>query len=361
LAINALYYATPRRALMSNAIANALNSGNYRQVREFLTKHVALARENGARTMIVSAENFYSMAALAALGNRTAICNFAQYERRVVEALRSHIPGDISSVEVVCYFRRPDHFIESLYNQQIKRDQFGGTFDEFYRFVEPALCYATNMAVWSQVFGEKACFPRLYDSRCADIVSDFAHHVLGITEPACVDSERPHINERIGRDLLEFKRELNRRAVRSDRDTEYRLLCALEERLGFRASEPPWYQDFLSPEARAQLLARVAPEVEQLRATYGLPAFATFDPQKTADTWQPYPGLTSEKRREIEGHYRLIDGTLSFRFERLVTRTGSLIRGRLPVVRVALRALKAAGAKQALLALVRGRARERMW
>ena len=80
------------------------------------------------------------------------------------------MPDGIGTARIVCYFRRPDRYAESLYSQHVKRGIFDGTFDEFVPLIEPALFYNTCMRLWADVFGQRNCIVRLYDTVKADIV-----------------------------------------------------------------------------------------------------------------------------------------------------------------------------------------------
>ena len=111
-------------------------------------------------------------------------------------------------------------------------------------------------AAWSDVFGESNCIVRLYEPVKADIVSDFVENVLGIGDIAQFASMNRRANERVSRDVLEFKRQKwNGKATR-ERYGAYDP-PAPRRRNGIRKSEPDYYQEFLSPDERAELLRRV--------------------------------------------------------------------------------------------------------
>jgi hypothetical protein len=350
LAACRFHYATPPHGLEhANAVANALNTGDSRAVHTFLAKHVKCARRRGADTILVSAENFYAMTVLASMQQRQLCPNALEHERDLIETVGALVPEDITTSQIVCYFRRPDRYAESLYNQHVKRGiSFDGTFDEFVRIIEPALFYNRHMRLWSDVFGQRNCVVRLYDSVRADVVGDFVANVLGIQDVTQFSHVHEQANERVGRDLLEFKRLKNRAARFSERDIERTILRLVDEEMELRRREPDSYQDLLSPNDRAELLRRLRPEMEALQASHDVPRFPVFDLEGAKATWRPYPGLGQERRKEIELHYRRINRRVAFRLERLVLRSASALRRSVPVTGVLLDVLKKVGAKRAL-------------
>ena len=239
----------------------------------FLTKHTQMARRHGAHTLLVSAENFYAMSVLLAVRRRQVCANAMERERLLIETLQSLMPAAIGTVQIVCYFRRPDRYAESLYSQQVKREvSFDGTFGDFLPLIEAALSYNTCMGLWSDVFGEKSGIVRVYESIDGDIVSDFLRSVLGISDIDSFVLTHNRTNERVSRDLLEFKRTMNRNVRFAERDIERAILRRMDEEMDWRRTEPDYYQDFLSPDDRAELLSRLRPELEALQASQEVPA-----------------------------------------------------------------------------------------
>jgi len=126
------------------------------------------------------------------------------------------------------------------------------------------------------------------------------------------------------------------------------ILSLVNEEIGSPGEEPASYQDFLSPDDRAELLRRLQPELDALRASYGVPAFPPFDPEAAKANWSPYPGLGRERRQAIESHYNRINGRFAFRVERMTLRSAGLLRRSLPGTGALIDALKRIGAKRAL-------------
>jgi hypothetical protein len=343
------HYATPPHLQEANLIANALNAGKRRVVHEFLTKHIECATRSGAHTILASAENFYAMGVLEAMQRREACANAIERDHALIETLHSLMPEGIDVSEIVCYFRRPDRYAESLYSQHVKRGIiFDGTFEEFLPIIRPALFYDKHMRAWSDAFEESNCTVRLYEPVRADIVSDFVRDVMGIDDIGQFSRTHNQGNERVSRDVLEFKRLRNKTAKANERDIERTILRLVDEEMELRKTEPDYYQDFLPPDQRAELLELVRPEMEALQRTYKVSRFPPFDLEGAKASWSPYPGLRQERRQEIELHYDRINGRLAFRFERSILRSAGFFRKKVPSGGVLLDVLRTVGAKHAL-------------
>jgi hypothetical protein len=356
LIAHGFHYATlPHKVRDANAVANALNVGDMRAVQAFLTNNVALARRRDVGTLLVSAENFYAMSVQDAMQRRQISTNAIERDRVLIEALYSLLPKELTTFQVVCYFRRPDRYAESLYSQHVKRGTiFDGTFPEFLPIMEPALSYSRYIRVWSDVFGKENCNVRLYESVARDIVNDFGSNIMKLDDISQFSHIHGQANERVGRDLLEFKRMRNRTAALNERDIERTILRLVEEKMQIRKAEPDYYQDLLSPSERDELLRLLQPEMGALQASHDVPPFPPFDLDSASANWLPYPGLSQQRRQEIELHYDQINGRVGFRLERLALRCASLLRRSVPVTGVLLDALKEIGAKRALHGLFSG-------
>jgi len=355
LAACGFHYATPPHGLKdANVVANALNVGENQIVREFLTTQTDLGYRRGAHTLIISSENFYAMSVLAAMQRREVFAKAMERDHALIDTLRSLIPPGIDTPQIVCYFRRPDRYAESLYSQHVKRGIiFDGTFEEFFPIIRPALFYDKHMRAWSDAFEESNCTVRLYEPVKADVVSDFLREVLGIDDIVQFSPSHNQGNERVSRDVLEFKRLRNRTARANERDIERTILRLVDEKMELRKAEPDYYQDFLSPDQRAELLELVQPEMEALQGNHNVPSFPAFDLERAKANWSPYPGLGPERKREIQWHYDQINMRVAFRLDRLALRSAGFLRRNVPSAGVVLDALKMVGAKHALRRVMR--------
>lgn len=353
------HYATPPRNLgHANSIANALSAGDSRVVRTFLDKHVKCARRRGANVILISAENFYARNVLVAMQRQQVLPNALERDRIFVETFRALLPDEITTSRIVCYFRRPDRYAESLYNQHVKRGIIVGTFDQFLSLIEPALFYDMCMRSWAEVFGQSNCIVRLYDTVKKDVVGDFVANALGIRGVFEFSHVHSQANERVSRDLLEFKRLKNRTARFGERDMDSAIIRLVNEEMGLRQGEPDSYQDFLSPDDRVELLRRLQPELDALQGCYGVPAFPPFDLEFAKTTWSPYPGLGRRRRKEIEFRYDRINSRVAFRLERMTLRSAGLLRRTVPGTGTMIDAVKRVGAKRALHGFAVGLQRE---
>lgn len=349
LAAHGFHYATPPHLQEANLIANALNVGKNRAGCDFFAKHLECARRSGAHTILASAENFYAMSVLAAMQRREVCTKAVERDHSLIETLQSLVPGSIGVSKIVCYFRRPDRYAESLYSQHVKRGIiFDGTFEEFLPIIKPALFYDKHMSAWSDAFGESNCIVRLYEPVRADVVSDFVREVIGIDDIVQFSRGHNQGNERVSRDVLEFKRLRNKTARANERDIERTILRLVDEKMELRKTEPDYYQDFLSPDQRAELLELVRPEMEALQINHNVPPFPAFDLESAKASWSPYPGLVQQRRREIQRHYDQINRRVAFRLDRLALSSAGFLRRNVPSAGVLLDALKTVGAKHAL-------------
>jgi hypothetical protein len=320
-----IHYASPVSTPDSNVVANAVATGDTTSAQAFFQEHIDTARQAGAQTVVVSAENFYSMTVVAAALAGRVPENAASQEPVLVRRLQSALPAEITGTQVVGYFRRPDRLAESLYNQRIKYENFDETFDRYLQLVEPMFGYHQIATAWADAFGADNCTFQIYESVTGDVRLAFLRDILGMTDTESFVLEEARDNERLSRDVLEFKRELNGAMPDDERPLEYRLACLLEQRLNLLRDEPRHYQAFLSPTARAEFVNRWAADTAALQSSFGLPP---FPPLAEAGVWQAYPGLSGERRAELRQEYAQISGQLGFRLERLGLRTSRALRRR---------------------------------
>lgn len=295
-------------------------------IHDFLDNQARAARQAGAHTVVVSAEAFYAIELRKALWARRTLHDPIGADHQLISRLFSRIPESIDNVEVVCYFRRPDRYAESFFNQHVKGDHaFAGSFDSYLRLLSPALRYHSYMERWAEVFGNDRCTVRTYEGAHGDIVTDFVRHVLradGLSERLETSHEA---NLRLSRDVMEFKRLVNRRLrSRAHALLEQRVLEQVQREIG-DDHEPRSYQDYFTPEQRGQLLVELGPEMLALQENFGV---ADFPPLKAdADgEWREYPGLSPQRRRELARKYREVRQRAPFRTERATIRRRRLNR-----------------------------------
>jgi hypothetical protein len=322
-----IHYAAPPATVKASLLVHCLNTNDQRRIRDFFMSHIASVRRKGAHTLIVSAEGFYGMALVPALCRRQPCADLLDQDHVLISRLLASIPSDVLDTKVVCYFRRPDHFAESWYNQQVKYGSlFSGDFYEFLSFVYPALLYNEYMGRWVDVFGSGNCSARVYENVGSSIIDDFTRGVLSISDLSPFVATRGAVNERMSRDMLEFKRSVNSRRIYEEMSLERKIFQLLDENVGFRETEPDYYQAFLSPDQRGELLNGLSGEMAALQSSFGLPSFPDFDLEVAKATWRPYPGLAPARQQALERQYRHINRRLRFRVERRLARTRKALR-----------------------------------
>jgi hypothetical protein len=320
-----IHYAVPLNAIKASLLVYLLTINDQRRIQAFFNSHIELARRKRAHTLVVSAESFYGMALVPALCREQPCADLHDRDHVLINRLRASLPGHVLDAKVVCYFRRPDHFAESWYSQQVKYGSlFAGDFAQFLSLAHPALLYNEYMGRWVDVFGKANCTARVYESISTSIIDDFARGVLNITDLSPFVTTRRAVNERMSRDLLEFKRTVNRSTVYEEMSLERKIFQLLDESVGLREAEPGYYQAFLSPDHRGELLDELSDEMAALQSSFGLPSFPDFDLEAAKATWRPYPGLAPARRQMLERQYSHINRRVRFRVERFLARSGSL-------------------------------------
>jgi hypothetical protein len=346
LSDSGIYYATPAHEFEINSIANALLADGQEKFRKFIVENLQKAERNGATTMVASSENFYAMVRYLTRFNadKKSAAVLAK-ERSLIESLRASIPAGVEC-HILCYVRRPDHYLESLYNQNVKKGALlTGDVADFLTMIDDILDYHLYLSIWRDVFGKSACSVRVYEAALPNLIDDFVRNVLKIEDLSSFTRPNLRANERLSRDVLEYKRFKNEHIRYSERKMERGIFALVDNRI----ANPNNNHEYLSPDDRAALLSRLEPSMERLRTEFNLPLFPSFNLEAARASWQPYPGLTLEKKREIEFHYNAVQRKFGFRLERLLIRAASLARRRMPVLSWPLDFARASGIRRLLL------------
>jgi hypothetical protein len=197
---------------------------------------VAESRAAGARTMVLSGEDF-------------AIHRTLGWLRAVAE----HV-----DTRAVFYLRRQDHWLMSWYNQHVKwpfnREKsrmdpqaFLATIDDFYW-----LDYERLLGRWSAVLGEgQVAAGVLEKGQVEDTTADFLARLGAAAEGLADDPERT--NDSLPVHMLEIARHLGLYELKGGR--RMKLLNALKNGLAARAPAQP-VSTVYAPEERNQVLAR---------------------------------------------------------------------------------------------------------
>ncbi|UVK41240.1 hypothetical protein LHFGNBLO_002816 [Mesorhizobium sp. AR10] len=321
-----IHYAAPPDEFNFNSITNAQLLTGLDKFRTFFLHHLAEAERAGAHTIIASSEILYSIRWRARCVGKKSSADALFEEHNLVGRLRASIPEEMEC-HVLCYVRRPDHWLESVYNQNVKSGiLFTGDVIDFLGMTEDMLDYHRCLSIWREVFGSSACSVRVYESALPNLIGDFVEHVLQSVDISSFTRSHLRANERLSRDVLEYKRLRNKNIPDYERRLESRILALVDKRI----INPSNNHEYLSPDERAALLSSLEPSMDRLRTEFALPPFPRFNLDAARASWRSYPGLSLEKGREIEFHYNAVQRQIGFRLERLVIRAAALTRRRLP-------------------------------
>jgi hypothetical protein len=218
------------------------------------------------------------------------------------------LPANLST-RVVVFFRRQDKFLESVYAQTVRTRPVSATCEQFADTVAEALNYAGHMRLWSRAFAD--CAVQTYEETAKDAARFFLRHILQLEDADRFEGLDLRVNASLARDLVEYKRELNKANSFVDQRMG-NFVCAELERV---VRDDGRYHDYLSPEARAKLLRDAEPGNAILSRDFGMTPFPHLA-EKPASGWKPYPGLSPERARELRESHERIKRTVGYQRER---------------------------------------------
>lgn len=306
LARGGIHFATSVRSARNvNALAADVACGRHARAEEFVAAAVAQAERRGCETLLLSAESFYAMTAFFYLLLACPVDDYWEAERAAISRLLALLPeGEVS---VICYLRRQDMFVESLYNQFVKQAPgYAGTIEDFVEQCGPLPDYDGHLRLWTQALGREAVQVRSYERARGDLVEDFAEHALRLRSIAGFRPEGVPVNAPLGPDLLDFKRALNCIGMPL---TEAYVVSRTVARLAREMGSPSGTPRLLDAAARQALLQRHQAENEALaRNCAATTASQFFDPPEPSGTvpvsptgvWTPgYLEAVLRYRREM--------------------------------------------------------------
>lgn len=296
LAHGVYYPKLPNGSNSFNFLGARLAFGQYGEVRRFFIRALSDAHKAGANTLLVSGESLYAMTSLFYCLHARPIGDYWEHERRCVAALKDCLPVD-AVCEIYCYIRRQDHFLESLYNQCVKHPAgFSGDIEEFSQCMRETLQYGRLFALWAQVFGGESIRVRNYDATAGRLPEDFVAWGLGIDDVSGFSQLGRRVNERLSRDLLEYKRILNRIGLsRADGISATVHIMHLSQIMG----DDGLHHDYLGKEQRALLLSGLADDWAIFSSAHpGLDVLSTRE-ATLSQSRAHYGGLSVEAAVEI--------------------------------------------------------------
>ncbi len=301
-----IFYAAPEGHRNANFLLKDLSRAEGRKAQTFFRESTTKARRNGADLVLLSAEAFYAMTAFRQLFDGVIAEDYRAAEVRSIGHVRAAIP-QAAHVTIICYFRRQDRFLESIYNQIVKVDAYSGTISEFQSLIEPALDYAGHLELWRSIFPNARFIVRNQEELADRIVDDFLDSFLDREDRSALTWRDVHVNKRLGRDVLEYKRLLNRIPCgRAEQHMNAQAVMEISEQLG----DNRLYQQYLDAAARANVLARAAIGNEALVQNHGMQPFSALG---AAPASASYPGLSTEKAIEIYVRHRKVKSSFSYR------------------------------------------------
>lgn len=307
------YPLLPNRSRSFNFLAAHIAFGRTKQVRRFFARAIDAASRAGVQTLLVSAESFYAMTGLFYRLYDRPCGDYWEHERKCVTSLRECLPTGVDC-DIHCYVRRQDRFLESLYNQCVKHSPgFGGEIAAFLTPMRDTLDYSRHVEIWEAAFGTGSVHVRCYEPAAHRLPDDFMESALSIGSAEGFVSAGQRVNERLSRDLLEYKRVLNRLGLsRADSVTAMMQILELSRMMG----DGGGHHDYLSPEQRRQLLAECEDSNAALASRYAkVGRFLEEAAGSDTSAWEPYPGLSVEAALEI-----------GYRHRQLASRPGERLR-----------------------------------
>lgn len=235
------------------------------------------------------------------------------------------------TVDVLCYVRRHDRWIESIYNERIKTGrERSATFAEFAANYGRGV-YLPQLDAWARRLRGGRVTVRPYELAArgeGGLIADFRRAVGIAADLPEAPPSRRSANPALGRDFVEFARLAQRLPL--GRRERARLTTGLVDAsardLAWRP-EPRSWGLFFGYEDRLAFLAAYAADDEEVARKYLSADFdRLFDPPQP-DENADYPGLAAERAFEIAGALIDYNRRLGSPLRRRVRKLASALRG----------------------------------
>lgn len=322
--------------MVARAVAGRLGWWGLRD-EDYIAQFEAQRRSADAKVVLLSGEQFLGAVQPWDYPDTEA---YWRAQNSVVARLRQVLDGH--RVTLIVYLRRQDDWVESAINQTIKYGGLmgsrlaNGSVDEIVDMYAPRLDYARTLDLWASHFGEEAICVGVYERqrlRNGDLIDDFLHRVgIDPSSLARLPLDEADSNLRLSRDVLEFKRILNRvpRSKARERFLAETLRIVSREMVGW-ADESAY--PLLCPARREALLQEFAAgNADVARRYLGHTDGTLFTSPAAEDGGASYPGLSAETAVEIllrlERHETSLKGR--YRLGRHVV--AGILRARFPVL-----------------------------
>jgi hypothetical protein len=185
-----------------------------------------------------------------------------------VSAMKAAL-GDANAV-IICYLRRQDNVLQSLYNQSVKG---GGYYKDIGDFVFPhPLDYFELLGRWAAVFGKENIVVRPYEKqqfKDNDLISDFLS-IVGLELTVDFARLAKNANPRLPLEALEYMRLLNSllRDKKMSKAIKKRLIPYCLERFKDSTASLYFEQSLFTPAQKRAILERYAPSNQRVAREY---------------------------------------------------------------------------------------------
>jgi hypothetical protein len=223
-----------------------------------------------------------------------------------VETLRRLVGLDVP-VKIALYLRRQDRFIESAYNNHIKRRLESESFADFVEKLDLKRLEWNSAVIepFAERFGRENMIVRQFEAAVGrgGIVPDFLAGVLKAEDAALMERERKrqrarYANRALSPSMLKFLREVNAGKTREEALATRRILELIDNGAGGTA--------YFAPEERAGILAEFAESNAEIAEEWfpesrGL-WFPDLDADGNEEEWVDIDSpLSDGERAEIAG------------------------------------------------------------
>ncbi|RJE84515.1 hypothetical protein [Paracoccus onubensis] len=181
-----LRYVTPAPKMQeANRLAVTLGNGRTREAANICAEIFKTAQFEDMRDVVVSSEMLFRIPAAAKLSS----------------IIREHINEADISLKIVCYIRRQDRYLESLYAQRAKTGSFVGGLEDYVAIQKAArgVNYNDIIQSWKDAFPEARMIVRRYEKDhlvsgdvAADFLSLIGHENLYSAEGRSFGNKAPH-------------------------------------------------------------------------------------------------------------------------------------------------------------------------
>ena len=239
-----------------NFMPSRIATGHYDEVNNFLKNSIIQAKKRKLDKILISAESFYAMTTFFQILDKKQITNYWEYETECIKKLQSFLVG--IDVKIVCYLRRQDEFITSMYNQMVKQASgYTGSIDEFISEAGAICNYSGHIKLWADIFGDEAIVVRRFViNKDWDINKDFLATALRNIDISQFKPIKANVNIRLDPNMLAFKRIINRLNLPLAEDyVVYKLIT----RMVRNQKKPNKHKSLLSQKKRQSLINQFEP------------------------------------------------------------------------------------------------------